>query len=135
MITTFLESVSRKYGVRKRLAPEILQALTDYHYPGNVRELENMLERLAILSDGEVIQGPHLALCAFEAARRDMPVDTTLVSRLSDLHDLFEERVLRQALAQCRTMREAAARLEISVPTLWRKLRKHDLHVSRIVKG
>jgi len=80
MLTTFLESLSRKYGVRKRLAPEVLQALSDYHYPGNVRELENILERLAILSDGEEIQASHLSLCAFEAAGRDVAVDTTLVS-------------------------------------------------------
>jgi PAS domain S-box-containing protein len=135
MITTFLESIGRKYGVRKRLTPEVLQALTDYHYPGNVRELENMLERLAILSDGEVIQRPHLALCAFEASGRDLPLDSGLPSPLGDMQDRFEARVLRQTLAQCRTMREAAARLEISVPTLWRKLRKHDLQVSRVVKG
>lgn len=135
MITTFLESLSRKYGVRKRLVPEVLQALSDYHYPGNVRELENILERLAILSDDEEIQAVHLSLCAFEAARRDVPVDTSLVSGLSDMADLFEARVLRQALDQCRTMRAAAAKLGISIPTLWRKLRKHHLQVARAVKG
>src|SRR3990172_7517371 len=135
MLTTFLESLSRKYGVRKRLAPEVLQALSDYHYPGNVRELENILERLAILSDGEEIQASHLSLGAFEAAGRDVAVDTSLVSGLGDMADLFEARVLRQALDQCRTMREAAGKLGISVPTLWRKLRKHKLQTARVVKG
>ena len=134
MITTFLESLGRKYGVRKRLAPEVLQALSDYHYPGNVRELENILERLAILSDDEEIQGVHLSLCALEAARRDVPVETSLVSGLGEMLGLFEERVLRQALDQSRTMREAAAKLDISLPTLWRKLRKHNLHAGRTIK-
>ncbi|MBI5628426.1 MAG: sigma 54-interacting transcriptional regulator, partial [Candidatus Rokubacteria bacterium] len=135
MITTFLESLNRKYGVRKRLAPEVLHALSDYHYPGNVRELENILERLAILSDDEEIQGAHLSLCALEAARRELPVDTNIVSGLSDMQDMFEAHVLRQALDQCRTMREAAAKLDISVPTLWRKLRKHNLHAARVTRG
>ncbi len=135
MITTFLESLGRKYGGPKRLAPEVLQALSEYHYPGNVRELENILERLAILSDGDEIQVSHLNLCAFEAARRDLPVDTSLVSGLGDLLDLFEARVLRQTLDQCRTMRDAAAKLNISVPTLWRKLRKHRLQIAKVVKG
>jgi PAS domain S-box-containing protein len=134
MITTFLESLSRKYQLRRRLAPEVLRALTEYHYPGNVRELENILERLAVLSDGEDIQLAHLNLCASEAARRDVPVDTNLVSGLRDMLDLFEARVLRQALDQCRTMRETAAKLDISVPTLWRKLRKHGLHVARVMR-
>jgi PAS domain S-box-containing protein len=131
MLTTFLDSLSRKYGTRKRLAPEVLQSLSDYHYPGNVRELENILERLFILSDGEEIQTTHLSLCAFEAAGRELPVDTSLVSGLGDMSDMFEARVLRQAVEQCRTMREAAARLGISVPTLWRKLRKHNLQAAR----
>jgi transcriptional regulator with PAS, ATPase and Fis domain len=135
MITTLIESLGRKYGVRKRLAPEVLHALSNYHYPGNVRELENILERLVILSDDEEIQAVHLSLCAFEAASRDVPVDTSLVSGLSDMTDLFEARVLRQALDQCRTMRQAAAKLGISIPTLWRKLRKHQLQVGGAVKG
>lgn len=133
MITTLIESLGRKYGVRKRLTPEVLHALSNYHYPGNVRELENILERLMILSDDEEIQAVHLSLCAFEAARRELPVDTNFVSGLSDMQDMFEAHVLRQALDQCRTMRETAAKLDISVPTLWRKLRKHNLKVARAV--
>jgi PAS domain S-box-containing protein len=134
MITTFLESLGRKYQIRKRLAPEVLRALTEYHYPGNVRELENILERLAVLSEGEDIQLTHLNLCASEAAQRDVPLDTSLVSGLKDMLDLFEARILRQALEQCRTMREVAAKLDISVPTLWRKLRKHRLQVAKGIK-
>ena len=135
MITTFLESLGRKYGVRKRLAPEVLQALTDYHYPGNVRELENILERLVILSDGEVIQVAYLNLCAFETPRRDAPVPLGAVAGLGEMLDQFEARVLRESLDQCRTMRETAARLGISIPTLWRKLRKHQLQVARVRRG
>ena len=135
MITTFLESLGRKYGGRKRLVPEVLQALTEYHYPGNVRELENILERLAILSDGETIQAAHLNLCAFETARRDTSMEVGQISGLTEMLDRYEARVLRETLAQCRTMREAAAKLRISIPTLWRKLRKHQLQVARVMRG
>jgi PAS domain S-box-containing protein len=131
MITTFLEALSRKYGAPRRLAPEVVQALTEYHYPGNVRELENILERLAILSEDEEIGMGHLGLVAPEAARREPPLDGGTVGPLSRALDRVEAQVLRQALAQCRTLREAAARLEVSVPTLWRKLRRHGLRGGR----
>jgi len=44
------------------------QRLMDYHWPGNVRELRNILERAAILCDGGLITGDHLALTAARSA-------------------------------------------------------------------
>lgn len=57
----FLELFSREMGVR---APDISlaarQALQDYHFPGNVRELKNLIERALILSSGNILQPEHL---------------------------------------------------------------------------
>src|SRR5207249_2236274 len=43
-----------------RVSAEALQRLSAYHWPGNIRELENVVERAAILSDGEEIRGRDL---------------------------------------------------------------------------
>jgi DNA-binding NtrC family response regulator len=52
----FLRKISKKLGVQeKKLAPEALSALESNGFPGNVRELENMVERLIILSAGNTI--------------------------------------------------------------------------------
>lgn len=52
----FLEKVLQNMGVpAKRLSPEALEALQEYSFPGNIRELENMVERACILAEGEVI--------------------------------------------------------------------------------
>jgi transcriptional regulator of aromatic amino acid metabolism len=45
--------------------------------------------------------------------------------------DAYEEHLLRQALDQSPTMRELAWRLRVSVPTLWRKLRRHRIYPVR----
>ncbi|MBI4246443.1 MAG: sigma 54-interacting transcriptional regulator, partial [Candidatus Rokubacteria bacterium] len=131
MIGTFLEGLAKKHGFRKRLAPEVLPALTQYHYPGNVRELENILERLAILSEGEEIRAVHLKLCQFAGTRRDPPLDPRRYASLRAMLDAVEARCLREVLGAATTMREAATRLDISVPTLWRKLGRHGLRTQR----
>lgn len=46
--------VRRAYG-RKRLSKKTLRSLTDYSWPGNIRELKNVIERMAVLSEGDVI--------------------------------------------------------------------------------
>ena len=49
----FLEKFNAQYGRQKRLQPEMLDRLRDYRWSGNVRELENAIRRLVVLSDGE----------------------------------------------------------------------------------
>ncbi len=51
----FLKRVNEKYNMKKNFSPEILAALKTYHWPGNIRELRNVIERLAILSNADEI--------------------------------------------------------------------------------
>jgi PAS domain S-box-containing protein len=125
LINAFMDGLARKYGSRKRLLPRVLDALARYQYPGNVRELENILERLVILSEGDEIDDRHLALCGLPVAR--VAVTPRPDSGLREQVDAFEARVLAEALERPVTLRELAVSLRISVPTLWRKLKRHGL--------
>ena len=51
----FIEKVTREYGRRFTLTPEAFELLKKYTWPGNVREMENLMERMAILYDGDRI--------------------------------------------------------------------------------
>jgi DNA-binding NtrC family response regulator len=58
LIDAFLEESCRKNGRKLlRLLPEAMQRMTAYDYPGNVRELRNLVERLAILCEGPLVTG------------------------------------------------------------------------------
>jgi DNA-binding NtrC family response regulator len=58
LIDAFFEESCRKNGRRSlRLAPEAMRRMAEHDYPGNVRELRNLVERLAILCEGPVISG------------------------------------------------------------------------------
>jgi len=57
----FLERFCRKVGCeRKLLSPEAMALMESYHWPGNVREMRNIIERIAILCDQDVIEPQHL---------------------------------------------------------------------------
>jgi len=102
-----------------RLAPDAIDCLTRYDYPGNIRELRNILERASLLSDGPAIERRNLPpeICA--AACRSQP-------QASPLADA-ERRAFAQAVATHQgSRRDLAAALGISERTLYRKLRELD---------
>jgi formate hydrogenlyase transcriptional activator len=59
LVTHFVEIFGRRVGRQiKHIPPETMSALSSYHWPGNIRELQNLIERAVILSDGGVLPNP-----------------------------------------------------------------------------
>lgn len=95
-----------------RLTPEALQALQAYDFPGNVRELENVLERALTLAGSDEIAAADLQLNGAQAADDDLHADLDL-SRLSLPEKLenIERQAIMAALERARYNRTAAAKL------------------------
>ncbi len=55
LITTFLAKNIKRYGVKRKLSVELVNLFTKYSWPGNIRELENIIERLVLTSSSEEI--------------------------------------------------------------------------------
>jgi transcriptional regulator with PAS, ATPase and Fis domain len=106
------------------LTPAALSALSAYGFPGNVRELRNIVERASLLAGGDAIDVKHLPECVCGTAARAVADEGASTSEASPL--LHAEReALRQALrAHTGNRRGLAARLGISERTLYRKLRE-----------
>jgi transcriptional regulator with PAS, ATPase and Fis domain len=101
-------------GRRVSLTPAALEALAQHDFPGNVRELRNLLERANLLADGEAIEVAHLPP---GLGGRSAPAGRTLGDT--------ELAALEEALALHRGSRRNLARsLGISERTLYRKLRR-----------
>ncbi|MFN3397974.1 MAG: sigma-54 interaction domain-containing protein [Sulfurimicrobium sp.] len=113
----------------ERLAPDrplhlteaAVEQLMQYGYPGNVRELRNILERAILLADGDTIDGRHLP--AAPALTHDAPtLPQAAEEGILPLEEV-ERRYIRQALRQLGgDKRELARRLGMSERTLYRKL-------------
>jgi two-component system response regulator PilR (NtrC family) len=138
-----LENLASDWNVGKPvLHKDALARLMSYHFPGNVRELENILERAATLCEGNCIRAEDLQLqldhslsrpTVENASIREDPlfadVDTSqAVSSLESYLENIEKEVIRKALERCRWNKtEAAKALGISFRALRYRLKKLDL--------
>ena len=99
---------------------EALQALKQYSWPGNIRELRNMIERAAILCRFDNVGMEYLP--AAIAPKEALP-------RIGDLIPLkqIEEQHIRRVLATAKALQEAAEILGIDQATLWRKGKEYGI--------
>jgi DNA-binding NtrC family response regulator len=111
------------------LAPEALACLAAYPYPGNVRELRNLLERASLMCDGDTIAVRHLpdevvALRERAPQAHGATGACTAPAEPATLRDIGRE-ALRAILARHRgSRRDLARRLGISERTLYRRIRE-----------
>lgn len=118
LVEFFLNKYNQKMGVRTRLADGVMERLLEYSYPGNVRELENMVEQAVALATGGIITVDDILP---EAARQ--PSQNTGHKTLADIVDEAERQAVERALRAADGNRERAAEaLNISPTTLWRKM-------------
>jgi two-component system response regulator PilR (NtrC family) len=106
---TLLERIAASDNARPVLAPDAIDALCAYPFPGNVRELENVLERAYALSSGTRIEGGDLGL--MPVADDDASPDSAGQLPLQDYLDRMERAAIEDALRKTRYNRTAAARL------------------------
>lgn len=104
------------------IPPEIMKTLTRWDWPGNIRELENFIERAVILTSSPVLRAPLAELQAAETS--PSPTDVTLETNERE-HIL---RVLRETRGVIGGTDGAAARLGLKRTTLNSKLKKLDIH-------
>ncbi len=100
--------------------PEAMQALRNYSWPGNIRELRNVIERAAIICQGDMVSMAHLP--ASISPRETAP-------GLGDLLPLsvIEENHIRRVIAGTKTLQEASEILGIDQATLWRKRKQYGV--------
>ena len=110
-----------------------LEALSSYSWPGNIRELANLVERLSILS-GPVVDAPavrQVLRAPFSPPSAPMSPGTQLGRPLSDALDDFERSFIGAALAQADgNMAEAARILQTDRANLYRRMRRLGLEKS-----
>ena len=119
----FLHKLSKNYGKQiKKFSPHARDVLARYDYPGNVRELENIIARAVALAEADEIQLQDLP--PFLANSEQSPNDPW-----RSLEDLEREHIARVLEAVQGRRDQAASILGITRSTLWRKMKKFGLEV------
>ena len=126
---TMLQRLAQTAGeTPARLHPDALAKLQSYRFPGNVRELENMLERAYTLCEGEEIKPSDLRLSDAPGAPDQGEASLALIDNLEDHLEDVERKLIMQALEETRWNRTAAAqRLGLSFRSMRYRLKKLGL--------
>ena len=117
----FLERFCGEYGKQLALSPRFVAFLEQYPWPGNVRQLENLMERLVITAQDPILDVTALPV-EFTGGDTPLPAPTgTLAERM----DAFEGQIIRDSYRRCGTTVAVAKELGISQATAARKIAKY----------
>ena len=139
----FMQLLSAEHGRRPReVSGEALAVLARLQWPGNVRELRNILERLVIMTPGEVIELRHLpaslATSLPDLTAGDEPEPATVApdGTLAAAREEFERRYIRSRYLECGgNMSRTAEALGVERSNLYRKMKAYGLLPARRDRG
>lgn len=119
IVNSLMDNLCRKYGMEEKyLSGEAFDKLIAYDWPGNIRELENVLERAVVLSETEMIYTEHIRL---DAALPILPLREQLKQ--------VERQLIQQMLIQCNgDQKQAMQKLGLSRSVFYDKLKVYHLH-------
>ena len=124
LIHHFLKLYNEKCGTRKALSPTVIDTLRHYAFPGNVRELANIIEQLVVLSSGDLIGLEDLPS---DIRQQELAFDHLFPQNEWNLNRVLksiEGQMIQRALKNTGSQRQAAKLLGIDHSTLSRKLKR-----------
>jgi transcriptional regulator of aroF, aroG, tyrA and aromatic amino acid transport len=119
------------------LSPQACEKLEQHHWPGNIRELKNVVERAAIICEGPFIEVDNVFFS--HELTQNMPFLTasfpsspsSLKQQVADL----EKKIIVATLEKYKTVRQSARILEISHPALLNKMKKYQIHKTTLIRS
>lgn len=125
LIRMYLAQFNKELNEAKTLSPEALTILLKYKWPGNIRELRNMIERIILTTADSVIEEENLPTFLIEEAETNTNINTD--TSLQAAIEKAEKEILSAALKSYKSTRAMAKVLQVSQPTIVRKLNKYGL--------
>lgn len=141
LVNHFLALINKKYGIHRTIKKDALKIFKAYDWPGNVRQLKNIVERICLLA----VQ-PEITV---NMVKQELDSNPDIVHILKNQHDenfetkqtvhpkfagtlkeqvaLFEKQLIKQALSEHPSIRETAKSLGCDQSTLVRKIQKYQL--------
>lgn len=124
----YLDLFCNKYQKKVMLPSQTLDLLTQYDWPGNIRELQNVIEYYVVCSQDEEgldVDNLRKALRQPISSMNSKLGDGTLQERM----EAYEKHLLEEFLASGKSLRQVARLLDVDPSTLSRKAKKYDIHL------
>jgi PAS domain S-box-containing protein len=118
----FLNKFNREFDFAKTLSPEVIDKFMDYQWPGNVRQLENVIERMIVTT-----QGNEITVSSLPKQIMQSPAIPKSGTKLKEAMATFEKYLLEKTLRENGSWQKAAAVLGVDRTTVFRKAVKYKL--------
>lgn len=125
MSLVFLKQANERNGIEKRISGEVLALLENYNWPGNCRQLRNVIERMAVLCIGDKIERDDLIFEEdIDMAGIQSRKTKCLPVNLQEAVREYEDEYIDMAMRQGGSIREAAKLLKITPSMMYRKINR-----------
>jgi len=127
LILHFLEYFNKKYDLNKTIAPQLISVMQNYNWPGNIRELRNVIERAVVTSPDNVIHEinfPGSEETLFSSESNDLPAIP-----LKTAIEEYEKELLQKYIEKYGSSRKVASILGTSQTTIWRKANQYGIQL------
>ena len=124
LIKHFLKKVNRSLETPRTFTPEVINLLSQYTFPGNVRELMNIVEGLVVMSDKKQVTAEDLP--AF-LKKDPYALEKETLADLKVAIGRYEKRLIEEALQKQGTLREVARYFAVNPSTITRKMQRHGI--------
>ena len=126
LVNHFLTVANRKYHTNKSIYSDTIDVLESYSCPGNVRELENLMENLVITTPGDIIRRENLSeRLKFSTENRGFTEDTEVIT-LKETVERAEYMAIQKAIRQCGSIRKAAVALGVDLAAIGLKKKNYQ---------
>jgi len=132
LVNYYLPTYNKRFKTKKKISPAALEKLQTYPFPGNVRELKNILKKGIVLSESTYLDNYLInGLPSTQHSRKSLITEWSSSISLRSMMMDSEKEILLQALEGNTTTREIAKKLQVDHSTVVRKLKKHNLSTAR----
>ena len=128
MVNHLLDRYNQQYRLKRRISPKAMQYLKSHSFPGNVRELKNIMKMAVLMSETDSLDEyilRNLKMPVFEQIENGQRPGSQ--KSLIEETSAYEKRLLQNAMTSYKTTREMARFLGINQSTVVRKMKKHAL--------
>ena len=125
LANSFLAKFNEKYKMKKAISPQVIDLFLEYQWPGNIREMENLIENLIVLTLNDVIIPSDLPVKFNSSFISNTPhYDVNEILPIKDAVWSLERKLIKKALTKYGSARKAAVALKVNQSTLVRKMQK-----------
>lgn len=127
LVLNFLNKFNKKYNYNKKISPEAMKILLNYNWYGNIREVENLIERLVVTTNDDIINRQDIIDCQLVSVIDYSSFDVNKISSYKNIIAEYERKLLLDVMSQCKSTYEMAEILNLDRSTIRKKFKRLNI--------